>query len=207
MAKESPVLVLASGDDPQFAMLNELSTTHSMWGGCRVCPSRERCDGNLAMVRDTRVAARIVWDLREGALDTPRAAGLDNLLFPELVESLNSLDQRTRRLSASLGEFVRWQIFCISCEGFPADGSQPNGICLGAVRRARDRWTNGWDFEGGDIGRAVASRVHAMSMRVLATKRAFSRIDGSARGSLLQAGGTAGDYLRFRLHCGDGPID
>jgi hypothetical protein len=49
MGKENPVLVLAlaSGYDPQLAVLNELP--HSMWGSCHVCPRRKRREGDFAM--------------------------------------------------------------------------------------------------------------------------------------------------------------
>src|ERR1017187_1310304 len=45
-------------------------TAQSMWGGCRVCPSREGRDGDSAVVEYAGVAARMVGHLREGALGT-----------------------------------------------------------------------------------------------------------------------------------------
>ena len=69
MGKENPVLVLASGDDPQFAMLNELPHT-IMWRGCRMCAGEEGRDCNSAMVGHAGIAARIVCEVPEGALGT-----------------------------------------------------------------------------------------------------------------------------------------
>jgi phosphoglycerate dehydrogenase-like enzyme len=99
-----------------------------------------------------------------------RSAGLDSTLFPELVKSPVPLTNGSGVFSQSLGEFAlaailyfakdlrrmlrnqeaaRWQQF---------DVEEIAGQTVGIV---------GY----GDIGRAVASRVHAMGMHVLALKR------------------------------------
>ena len=99
-----------------------------------------------------------------------RSAGLDNVLFPELVESPVPLTNGSGVFSPSLGEFAlaailyfakdlrrmvrnqeagRWEQF---------DITEITGQTVGIV---------GY----GDIGRAVATRVRAMGMRVLAVKR------------------------------------
>jgi len=123
------------------------------------------------MVGDAGVAARIVWDLREGALGTlPGRAGLDNLLFPELVESQILLTNGRRVFSASLGELVLAAILY-----FAKDFRRMVRNQMASVWEPFDVQEIGGQTVGilgyGDIGRAVASRVHAMSMRVLATKR------------------------------------
>src|SRR5208282_2120145 len=123
----------------------EQATTHSMWGGCRVCPSREGCDGDLAMVGDAGVVARILWDLREGALGTLPGRGPGQPVVSGTRAKSNPANQRTRRVQRVARGVCAGSDFVFR-EGFPADGSQPDGICLGAVRRARDRWTDGWDF-------------------------------------------------------------
>lgn len=99
-----------------------------------------------------------------------RAAGLDNLLFPELVESPVALTNGSGLYSQSLGEFVLGAILHFA-KGFramvrnqeagewvPFDVQEISGQTVGIV---------GY----GDIGRAVASRVRAMGMQVLALKR------------------------------------
>jgi phosphoglycerate dehydrogenase-like enzyme len=99
-----------------------------------------------------------------------RSAGLDSILFPELVESAVPLTNGSGVFSLSLGEFAlaailyfakdfrrmlrnqeaaRWEQF---------DVEEIAGRTVGIV---------GY----GDIGRAVAGRVRAMGMRVLALKR------------------------------------
>jgi len=99
-----------------------------------------------------------------------RSAGLDNLLFPELVESTIPLTNGTGVFSPSLGEFALAAILYFAKDfrrmlrnqeagrWEPFDVEEIAGQTVGIV---------GY----GDIGRAVASRVHAMGMRVLALKR------------------------------------
>ena len=99
-----------------------------------------------------------------------RSAGIDNLLFPELIESPVPFTNGTGVFSESLGEFAlgailyfakdfrrmvrnqmagRWEQF---------DTTMVSGKTVGIV---------GY----GDIGRAVASRCRAVGMRVIAMKR------------------------------------
>jgi phosphoglycerate dehydrogenase-like enzyme len=99
-----------------------------------------------------------------------RAAGIDSILFPELVESAVPLTNGTGVFSSSLGEFALAAILYFAKDfrrmlrnqeagrWEPFDVEEIAGQTVGIV---------GY----GDIGRAVASRVHAMGMRVLALKR------------------------------------
>jgi phosphoglycerate dehydrogenase-like enzyme len=99
-----------------------------------------------------------------------RAAGLDNALFPELVESAVTLTNGSGVFSQSLGEFALAAILYFAKDfrrmlrnqeaerWEPFDVEEISGQTVGIV---------GY----GDIGRAVARRVHAMGMRVLALKR------------------------------------
>jgi phosphoglycerate dehydrogenase-like enzyme len=99
-----------------------------------------------------------------------RAAGLDNVLFPELVESPSALTNGRGVFSQSLGEFALAAILYFAKDfrrmirnqmagrWEPFDVEEIAGQTVGIV---------GY----GDIGRAVASRVHAMGMHVLALKR------------------------------------
>jgi phosphoglycerate dehydrogenase-like enzyme len=99
-----------------------------------------------------------------------RSAGLDKILFPELVESAVPLTNGTGVFSPSLGEFALAAILYFAKDfrrmlrnqeagrWEPFDVEEIAGQTVGIV---------GY----GDIGRAVASRVHAMGMRVLALKR------------------------------------
>jgi len=99
-----------------------------------------------------------------------RSAGLDDILFPELVESEVVLTNGRGVFSASLGEFVLAAILYFAKDfrrmirnqmagrWEPFDVEEIAGQTVGIV---------GY----GDIGRAVATRVRAMGMRVLATRR------------------------------------
>jgi phosphoglycerate dehydrogenase-like enzyme len=99
-----------------------------------------------------------------------RSAGLDGVLFPELVESPVPLTNGRGVFSQSLGEFALGAILYFAKDfrrmirnqeagrWEPFDIVEIAGQTVGIV-----------GF--GDIGRAVATRVRAMGMRVLAVKR------------------------------------
>jgi phosphoglycerate dehydrogenase-like enzyme len=99
-----------------------------------------------------------------------RAAGIDSILFPELVQGPVPLTNGSGVFSPSLGEFVLAAILYFAKDfrrmlrnqeagrWEPFDVEEVGGQTVGIV---------GY----GDIGRAVATRVHAMGMRVLALKR------------------------------------
>jgi phosphoglycerate dehydrogenase-like enzyme len=168
MASDKPVLVLALENDPQLAMLNGIPHT--------ICRDVVACS--------TRNDATVIlhwWgtrDMLRAALSASpkarwvhsRAAGLDNLLFPELVESDIVLTNGRGVFSSSLGEFVLGAILYFAKDfrrmlrnqaakvWEPFDIEEIAGKIVGIV---------GY----GDIGRAVAARVHSMGMRVLATRR------------------------------------
>jgi len=167
------VLVLANPPEPQLAMLEQLPPETNLAVG----------DSAAAFERTAPEATVIFnWSLGGGLLRDvfkmcphvrwvhSRAAGLDNLLFPELVESPAPLTNGSGVFSQPLGEFAlgailyfakdfrrmirnqeagRWEQF-----DMPAIAGQTVGIV-------------GY----GDIGRAVATRVRAMGMRILAVKR------------------------------------
>jgi phosphoglycerate dehydrogenase-like enzyme len=99
-----------------------------------------------------------------------RSAGLDGLLFPELVDSPVPLTNGRGVFSQSLGEFALAAILYFAKD---------------LRRMVRSQMAGAWDpfdivaVSGqtvgivgyGDIGRAVATRARAMGMRVLAVKR------------------------------------
>jgi phosphoglycerate dehydrogenase-like enzyme len=169
MGKENPVLVLAAGDDPQFAMLHKLP--HAVCGDVAACvrPAKDATvillwSGTRELLRELfEICGKVRWV-------HSRAAGVDNVLFPELVASQVLLTNGRGVFSASLGEFVLAAILYFAKDfrrmvrnqtasvWEPFDVQEIAGQTVGIL---------GY----GDIGRAVASRVHAMGMRVLATKR------------------------------------
>ena len=99
-----------------------------------------------------------------------RSAGLDTVLFPELVQSPAPLTNGRGVFSQSLGEFALGAILYFAkdfrrmianqqaARWEPFDIVAVSGQTVGIV---------GY----GDIGRAVATRVRAMGMRILAVKR------------------------------------
>jgi len=169
MGNENPVLVLASGDDPQFAMLNRLP--HTVCGAVAECGQAGKNATVILLWSGTRELLRALFGMcGKVRWIHSRAAGLDNLLFPELVESEILLTNGSGVFSSSLAEFVLAAILYFAKDfrrmvrsqtaavWDPFDVEEISGQTVGIL---------GY----GDIGRAVASRVHAMSMRVLATKR------------------------------------
>ena len=105
MGKDNQVLVLASGYDPQFAMLNELP--HTVCGEVAACAQAGKDATVILLWSGTRELLRELFAIcRKVRWVHSRAAGLDNLLFPELVESPILLTNGRGVFSASLGEFV-----------------------------------------------------------------------------------------------------
>src|SRR5246127_5773265 len=160
MSKKNPALVLASGNDPQFTMLNELP--HIVSGDVATCAQAAKdatvilqWSGSRDLLRAAfAVCNRVRW------LHS-RAVGLDNLLFPELVESPVLLTNGRGVFSASLGEFALAAILYFAKD---------------LRRMLRSQMAGLWDpfdvlpISGqtvgiigyGDIGRAVAARVRPM---------------------------------------------
>lgn len=163
------VLVVSTDGDPQLAMLGQIP--HVVGKDL----------GDFTAVLD-KAEAILHWAgprefLRSVYLASPnvrwvhsRSAGLDNVLFPELVASAIPLTNGTGVFSQSLGEFALAAILYFA-KDFPR-----------MLRNQRaQRWEQ-FDVEEiagctagivgyGDIGRAVAVRLKSMGMRVLALKR------------------------------------
>lgn len=163
------MLVLASGYDPQLDMLN--GTPHTVCGESAACsePAKDatvvlQWSGGRELLREVlAICKKVRWV-------HSRAAGLDKVLFPELVESELLLTNGRGVFSASLGEFVLAAILY-----FAKDLRRMIRNQMAAVWEPFDVQAISGQTVGvlgyGDIGRAVASRVHAMGMKVLATKR------------------------------------
>jgi len=170
---DNTVLVLADPTEPQLTMLADLpektgiAVGKSLEAFERAAPDADvifNWSGTRALLHDVfRITPKVRWV-------HSRSAGLDSLLFPELVESPVPLTNGSGVFSLSLGEFAlaailyfakdfrrmirnqmagRWEQF---------DVTEISGQTVGIV---------GY----GDIGRAVATRVRAMGMSVFAVKR------------------------------------
>ncbi len=169
MQKKPLVLVLSNTNDPELGLLVDLP--HVVVNS----PEALAASGNGAEVILHWAGSRDL--LRSAFLANPRvrwihsrAAGLDKTLFPELIESAVLLTNGTGVFSPSLGEFALAAILYFAKDFRRMLRNQEAG-----------RWAP-FEVEGiagqtvgivayGDIGRAVAGRVHAMGMHVLALKR------------------------------------
>ena len=167
------VLVLAAPNEPQLAMLEALP------------PDTGIAVGNTAEAfARTAPLADVIFNwsgsgplLGEVFAMCPavrwvhcRSAGLDDLLSPELIASPAALTNGSGVFSPPLGEFVLGAIFYFAKDfrrlirnqtagvWEPFDITEISGQTAGIV---------GY----GDIGRAVATRLRAMGMRVLASRR------------------------------------
>jgi phosphoglycerate dehydrogenase-like enzyme len=169
MKKQPLVLVLSSSSDAQLDMLASIphilvTTSSALTSAPKDAEVILHWDGPRDLLRSAFLANPEVRWVHS------RAAGLDNLLFPELVESPVVLTNGTGVFSQSLGEFALAAILYFA-KDFPR--------MLRNQRAARWEQFDVEEIAGqtvgivayGDIGRAVASRVHAMGMRVLALKR------------------------------------
>ncbi len=167
------LLVLSNPTEPQLAMLQQLPAETDIAVG----------DSLQAFGRSAPHADVIFnWSLTGTLLHEvfhhcphvrwvhSRSAGIDNLLFPELVQSPVPLTNGSGVFSSSLGEFAVAAILFFAKDlrrmvqnqaagrWDPFDITEISGQTVGIV---------GY----GDIGRAVASRVRALGMQVLAVKR------------------------------------
>ena len=169
MSIEHTVLVLAQEDDPQLSMLK----------GLRHIVGRDPA-AFASAVNDPVVI--LAWSgpkkvLREVFLMCKdvrwvhsRSAGLDNVLFPELIASDVPLTNGRGVFSQSLGEFALAAILYFAKDFRRMLRNQMAGVWEQFDVEEIDTQTVG--IVGyGDIGRAVAKRVHPMGMQVLATKR------------------------------------
>ncbi len=167
------LLVLANPTDRQLAMLEKLPDSTSIVVGNSVEAFQKAAPEAEAIFYWSGPGKVLeqIWPLAKRVKWVHcRNAGLDNLLFPGLVESPVPMTNGRGVFSQSLGEFVigaalyfvkdfrrlirnqdagRW-------EHFDVDELRGQSMCIVGY---------------GDIGRACAQRAHAMGMRVLAVRR------------------------------------
>ena len=169
MSIEYTVLVVAQEEEPQFRMLSGLrhiiGYDPSAFAGVVNEPVVIfNWSGSKKVLREVFLMCHDVRWVHS------RSAGLDHTLFPELVESKVPLTNGTGVFSQSLGEFSLAAILYFAKDFRRMIRNQMAGV-----------WEQ-FDIEEiagqtvgivgyGDIGRAIATRVHAMGMNVLAMKR------------------------------------
>lgn len=173
----SPILVLTAPADNNVPLLTELRQKATIEIGdsaldfARAARDAEvilNWSGSLALLREVFLqSGRVRWI-------HSRSAGLEQVLFPELVESEVILTNGSGVFSPSLGEFVLGAILYFAKDfrrmvrnqmasiWEPFNVTMISGQTLGIV---------GY----GSIGRAVASRARALEMKVLALRRSVPR--------------------------------
>jgi len=169
MSDQPLVLALATDNDPQLAMLSSVphvvgATFDDVASSVADAEAILHWSGSRETLRQVfLVGPKIRWI-------HSRNAGLDNLLFPELIESPIPLTNGSGVFSQSLGEFALAAILF-----FAKDFRR-------MLHNQRSQQWEQFDVDEistqtvgivgyGDIGRAVATRTRAMGMKVLALKR------------------------------------
>jgi phosphoglycerate dehydrogenase-like enzyme len=143
--------------------------------------------------------------LRETFLAAPnlkwihsRNAGLDSMLFPELVESAVPLTNGSGVFSASLGEFALLAMLHFA-KDVPRLRRQQAAHIWGPFDMLPIEGATVGIVGYGDIGREVAIRAKAMGMRVLAVKRHPPA--ASSDSGLIAEYYTTGQLLLMLGHC------
>jgi phosphoglycerate dehydrogenase-like enzyme len=167
MDRQTKVLVIAKHDEPELKMLKNVPhvlTNEPSNAAVRDVTAILQWSGSREMLREAFIRCEHLRWIHS------RSAGLDGQLFPELVNSDVVLTNSKGVFSEALGEFALATILYFAKDiprmrrnhaaqaWAPFEVERIAGQILGIV---------GY----GDIGRAVASRAHAMGMRNLATKR------------------------------------
>ena len=168
------LLVLSAGlADPDLKLLAELPDETSLAVGNRL-EAFEGLAAEASIILSWSLACPLLRDVFTRCPNVrwvhSRSAGLDGVLFPELVESAVPLTNGRGVFSPALGEFALAAIL-----HFAKD----------LRRMVRNQQAECWEpfdivevagqtvgiLGYGDIGRAVATRARAMGMRVLAVTR------------------------------------
>src|ERR1035437_8702440 len=169
MKKQPLVLVLSNADDPELRMLDGLhhiriDSPADLTAAAKEAEVILHWTGPRDLLRTVFLASPAVRWVHS------RSAGLDRILFPELAQSPVPLSNGSGVFSQSLGEFALAAILYFAKDFRRMLRNQEAGCWEQFLVEEISGQTVG--IVGyGDIGRAVASRVHALGMRVLATKR------------------------------------
>src|SRR6202521_2881844 len=171
--RANTILVLADPAEPQLAMLEkQLAGVKIIAGNSVEAFEQAAADasvlfnwsGSLALFRKVfGICPNLRWV-------HSRSVGLERTLFPELMESSVPLTNGTGVFSASLGEFALAAILYFAKDFRRMIRNQKAGMW-----EAFDVLPVSGHSVGiigyGDIGRAIAARVRALGMKVLAVKR------------------------------------
>lgn len=174
--KSGTILVLASSTEPQLARLDSLDRNWTIVVADSI--------GNF---QKAAVDATVIlnWsgsrDLLRGVFEMcpqlqwvhMRSAGLDNVLFPEIIESAVQVTNSKGIFSESLAEFALAAILYFAKDFRRMIHNQASGVWAPFEVTSISGQTVG--IVGyGDIGRAIARKVGQMGMKVVALKRNVS---------------------------------
>ena len=168
MTCQPRLLIVAQEADPEFSMLANLP--YVLTSDPTACEVAKEATAILHWSGTQEMLRAAFLQCEHLRWVHSRWAGLDSLLFTELVNSNVVLTNGRGVFSQSLGEFALTAILFFAKD---------------IPRMRRDQSVRNWspfDVEMiagkilgivgyGDIGRAVATRAHAMGMRILAAKR------------------------------------
>jgi len=167
------LLVISDPTDPLLAMLEGLPPETAIAAGNTAeafQTAAPEADAILNWTFSSRVLREVFPLCPRLRWVQTRSAGLDNMLFPELIESAVQVTNGSGVYSQSLGEFALAAILYFAKDLRRMIRNQESGVWEAFDVEEISRQTVG--IVGyGDIGRAVASRARAMGMRVLAVKR------------------------------------
>lgn len=167
------LLVLAHSSAPELALLDELRSNAlvTIADTASACERAAPCANVILNWFSSGAVLREIWPIAARLRWVHvRSAGLDGLLFPEMVESPVILTNARGVFSEILGEFAigavlffakdfrRLVVSQIAGKWDPFYVTEVRGQTLGLV---------GY----GDIGRAVAMRAHDFGMKVVALRR------------------------------------
>lgn len=174
---DNPILVLTAPDDKNIPLLAELDRMQTIVIGDSPQDFASAADnaeiifnwsGSLALLRDVFLMSRRLRWLHS------RSAGLEHMLFPELIESQVILTNATGVFSDSLGEFALGAMLYFAKDFRRMIRNQQAGVWEQFNVNMIAGQTLG--IVGyGSIGRAVAIRARALDMKVLALRRRISR--------------------------------
>lgn len=170
---KTTILVLSKTGEPQLSMLGELRETANVVIGNsakafeKTAPHAEvifNWSGSLFLFREMFLISRNLRWVHS------RSVGLERSLFPELIDSDVTLTNGSGVFSPSLGEFALAAILYFAKDFRRMIRNQTAGLWEAFDVMPVSGQTVG--IVGyGDIGRAVAARVRAVGMKVLAVKR------------------------------------
>ena len=171
--EHNTILVLADPTERILGMLDNLPDGTSVAAGKSV-EAFERTAAGATVIFSWSISGKLLQDVFAMAPKVrwvhSRSAGLDGVLFSALRQSPVPLTNGRGVFSASLGEFALGAMLYFA-KGFRRMvGSQQKGVWDQFDTEPLEGKTLG--IVGyGDIGRAIASRAHAMGMKVLALRR------------------------------------